>query len=166
TRRADESSALTVDELCSLDFYLRCAQDLALELARFYHPDTPDPIASLTIPEILAVTELAAADLADTVDRYLPGGHLVTVGDWRRARQVAGWYRTARNVYWLASGVFSPVNTWLRFVASNVGMSKPFDMLQRDLLAWFYVAFVHRVGAYLIDLQSGRLRVGAVRYRE
>jgi predicted GTPase len=165
-KRADESSTLTVEELCSLDFYLRSAQDLALDLARFYHPDTPDPIASLTIPEILAVTELAAADLAETVDRYLPGGHLVTVGDWRRAQQVVGWYRTARNAYWLASAVFSPVNTWLRYMASHVGMSKPFDMLQRDLLAWFFVAFVHRVGAYLIDLQSGRLRVGAIRYRE
>src|SRR5262249_44515682 len=117
-------------------------------------------------PEILAVTELAAADLAETVDRYLPGGHLVTVADWRRVRQVADWYRTARNIYWLASAVFSPVNTWLRYMASHFGMSKPFDMVQRDLLAWFYVAFVHRVGAYLIDLESGRLRVGAVRYRE
>jgi predicted GTPase len=165
-KKADDAGTLSVEELCTLNFYLRCGQDLALELARFYHPDTPDPVASLTIPEILAVTELAAADLAETVDQYLPGGHLITVGDWRRAQQVAGWYRTARNVYWLAAAVFSPVNTWLRYMASHLGMSKPFDMLQRDLLAWFYVAFVHRVGAYLVDLQSGRLHVGAVRYRQ
>jgi predicted GTPase len=34
------------------------------------------------------------------------------------------------------------------------------------LLVWFYTAYVHRVGTYLIDLNSGRLRVGARRYRE
>jgi predicted GTPase len=39
-------------------------------------------------------------------------------------------------------------------------------MLQQDLLLWFYTAFLHRVGTYLIDLDSGRMRVGARRYRE
>jgi predicted GTPase len=31
---------------------------------------------------------------------------------------------------------------------------------------WFFSAYVHRVGHYLIELHSGRLRVGAKRYRE
>src|SRR5207249_714821 len=30
----------------------------------------------------------------------------------------------------------------------------------------FYTAFIHRVGTYLIEVNSGRLRVGAKRYRE
>ncbi len=34
------------------------------------------------------------------------------------------------------------------------------------LLVWFYTAYVHRLGTYLIELNSGRLRIGAVRYRE
>jgi predicted GTPase len=45
-------------------------------------------------------------------------------------------------------------------------LSLPFQMLQQNLLLWFYEAFVNRVGAYLIELNSGRLRVGARRYRE
>jgi hypothetical protein len=31
---------------------------------------------------------------------------------------------------------------------------------------WFYTAYVHRLGTYLIELNSGRLRIGAARYRE
>src|SRR5581483_7714483 len=39
-------------------------------------------------------------------------------------------------------------------------------MLQQNLLVWFVTAYVHRLGNYLIDLNSGRLRIGARRYRE
>ena len=39
------------------------------------------------MPEILAVVELAAHDLAEMVDRYLPGGHLLTIRDWQRAKK-------------------------------------------------------------------------------
>src|SRR6202044_3849881 len=49
---------------------------------------------------------------------------------------------------------------------SQAGTAKPWQMFQQDLVAWFHTAFVHRLGSYLIDLNSGRLRVGADRYRE
>jgi predicted GTPase len=164
--RAKAAPTLDPDKLSTVPFYLETAQEMALELARFYHPKAQDPIASLTIPEMLAVVELAAHDLAEMVDQYLPGGHLLTVRDWRRARQVSEWYNRASNVYWLISSVFSPVNTGLRYVASQVGLSRPLQMLQQNLILWFYSAFIHRLGTYLIDLNSGRLRVGATRYRQ
>src|SRR6185295_10135149 len=72
----------------------------------------------------------------------------------------------ARNVYWLVAGIFAPVNTAMRYGASQLGIARPLEMLQQNLYQWFYTAFVHRFGAYLIDLNSGRLRVGAKRYRE
>jgi uncharacterized protein len=34
------------------------------------------------------------------------------------------------------------------------------------LLIWFFTAYIHRLGHYLIELNSGRLRVGAVRYMQ
>jgi predicted GTPase len=163
--RAKAGVQIPPDKLSTVAFYVETAQEMALELARFYHPGVADPIAALTIPEILAVTELASHDLAEMVDQYLPGGHLLTVNDWRRARQVADWYRVASNIYWLVTGVFAPLNTALRYVASQVSMSRPLQMLQENLLLWFYTAYVHRLGTYLIDLNSGRLRVGARRYR-
>src|SRR5213076_2503382 len=92
--------------------------------------------------------------------------HLLSVNNWRQARQAADWYNTASNIYWAISTLFAPVATGARYLASQVGMSLPFQKLQTNLLLWFYTAFVHRLGTYLIDLNSGRLRVGAGRYRE
>ena len=137
---------------------------MALELARYYHPRSKDPIASLTIPEILTVIDFASHDLAELVDQYLPGGHLLTVNHWRNARKATEWYQTATNVYWVVAALFSPVNTGLRFAASRVGLSMPLEMLQQNLLLWFFTAYLHRLGKYLIDLNSGRLRVAARRY--
>ncbi|HLJ92229.1 MAG TPA: GTPase [Gemmataceae bacterium] len=164
--RAQRSGELPPDRLLEFSFYVDTAQEMALELARSYHPGATDPIAQLTIPEILAVVELAAHDLAQLVDQYLPGGHLLTINHLRQARKAADWYQTANTVYWLVAALFSPVETGLRYAASQVGVSRPWQMLQQNLLVWFYTAYVHRVGAYLIEVNSGRLRVGVERYRE
>jgi predicted GTPase len=164
--RAQAAVRLNPDLLITLQFYADTAQEMALELARAYHPAALDPVSRLTIPEILAVTELAAHDLSELVDKYLPGGHLLTINNWRQARQAADWYQTANNVYWLVSAIFSPIETGLRYAATQLGMSRPWQQLQQNLLIWFYTAYVHRVGTYLIEINSGRLRVGVQRYRE
>jgi predicted GTPase len=164
--RAEAAAQVHPDKFTDFNFYVDTGQEMALELARFYHPGVPDPISQLTIPEMLAVIELASHDLAELVDRYLPGGHFLTINHLRQARQAAEWYQTATNVYWMISAVFAPVNTAVRYLASQAGLSKPWQMLQQNLLVWFYTAYLHRLGAYLIDLHSGRLRVGARRYRE
>jgi predicted GTPase len=164
--RADQAAKISTDQLSQFQFYIDTAQAMAVELAHFYHPKVKDPIGALTIPEILAVIELASHDMAQLVDQYLPGGHLLTINDWRRAKQVSDWYQTANNAYWLVSAIFSPINTGIRYSASKLGMSRPLQLLQQNLFTWFYAAYVHRIGNYLIDLHSGRLRVGAHRYQE
>jgi predicted GTPase len=163
--RANAAAQLPAEKFSDVTHYLNVGQAMALELANFYHPGTQDPIGNLTVPEMLAVVELAAHDLAVLVDSYLPGGHLLTVKDWRRAKQAADWYQSANNLYWAVSALFSPVNTGVRYAASRIGMARPFEMLQQNLLLWFYTAFIHRLGTYLIELNSGRLRIGADRYR-
>src|SRR5262249_46452242 len=72
----------------------------------------------------------------------------------------------ASNAFWLASALLSPVNTALRYGASELGISRPFRMLQNNLIAWFVTAYIHRIGTYLIEVNSGRMRIGATRYRE
>ena len=165
-QRAKAAEKLPSDRFMEFTFYTEVAQEMALEMARFYHPRAKDPLGSLTLPEILAVIELASHDLAEMVDKYLPGGHLMTVNDWKTAKQASDLYQTASNIYWAVSAVFSPVNTAMRFLASQAGVSRPWAMLQQNLLLWFYTAFLQRMGTYLIDLNSGRLRVGAERYRQ
>ena len=165
-RRAHAVKSVSAQRLKDIQFYIRTAQEMALELAQFYHPQADDPIGSVTIPELLAVFELAAHDLAEMVDDYLPAGHLLTIDNWRRTEQVTRWYQQGRNMYWAVSAILSPFQTATRYAASRVGLGVPFKMLQEILLAWFHVAFLNRVGTYLIVLNSGRLRVGAARYRE
>jgi hypothetical protein len=164
--RARASASLPAEKLSSIDHYLTAAREMAKELAVFYHPHATDPVSDLTVPEILAVIELAAHDLAELVDRYVPGGHLLTVKDWRRAWQALDWYQPAMNVYWVINALFSPMKTAARFAASKLGLSQPWRMLQQNLLVWFHTAYLHRLGTYLIDMNSGLLRVGAARYRE
>jgi predicted GTPase len=165
-RRARASADLSADRLADPAHYQATALDMARELAAFYHPGAEDPLSGLTIPEILAVIEMAAHDLGELVEHYLPGGHLLTVADWRRARQAVDWYQSANSIYWAIAALFNPVKTAARYTGSMIGLSPPWQMLQQHLLVWFYIAFVHRLGTYLIDLNSGRLRVGAARYRE
>jgi predicted GTPase len=164
--RARAADKVNPDKLTDIQFYTQVAQEMALELARFYHPGAKDPLGSLTVPEILAVIELAAHDLAEMVDTYLPGGHLMSINDWKRAKKATDWYQRASKAYWAISAIFSPVNTAMRYLASEVGVSRPLALLQQNLLVWFYTAFLQRMGTYLIDLNSGRLRVGAERYRQ
>jgi predicted GTPase len=149
-----------------VQFYVDTAQEVALELAQVYHPGAADPVGSLTVPEILAVIELSSHDLAEMVEKYVPGSHLLTVNAWRKARQVTEWYQTASNLYWLTSAVLSPLETGVRYLATQAGMAQPWQQLQQNLMAWFYTAYLQRLGTYLIEVNSGRLRVGANRYRE
>ncbi len=164
--RAKAAATLEQTKFTDPQQYLATALEMAKELAEFYHPQTSDPVGKLTIPELLAVVELAAHDLAEVVDQYMPGGHLLRVDDLRGARTAVDWYQSVNKLLWVVSAVFSPVETGLRFAASQAGQSRPLELLQQNLLVWFYAAYINRLGTYLIDLNSGRLRVGAARYRE
>jgi predicted GTPase len=163
---AEAAASLPAEKLCDFDYYVTTAKEMAEKLADYYHPGTSDPVSNLTVPEILSVIELASHDLRELVDRYVPGGHLLTVHDWRRARRALDWYQPASNLYWGIAALFAPLETGARFAASKLGLSQTWQMLQQNLVLWFHTAYVHRVGTYLIELNSGRLRIGVARYRE
>ncbi len=163
---AKKGASLPQEELSSIDHYWTTAKELAAKLAAFYHPGSVDPANDLTVPEILSAIELATRDLNELVDRYVPGGHLLTVGDWRRARRALEWYQPASNLYWAFTALFSPLETGTRYAASRFGLSQPWQMFQQNLFVWFHTVYLHRLGTYLIELNSGRLRIGVTRYRE
>jgi len=154
------------DKLGEPQFYFETAQELAGKLVRVYRPEARDPVAIVTIPEILSVIELASQDLNQMARTYVPGSHLMTVDNWRTARKAVDWYRTASNVYWVASAVFDPLKTATRYIAAKYGMGKPLEALQQNVIRWFYTEYVKSIGFYLVELYSGRLKVGAERYRE
>jgi uncharacterized protein len=164
--RVKAADAIDSDRFGQPRFYYDTAEELARELARLYRPDATDPVGLVTVPEILTVIELASHDLNELARTYVPGSHLMTVDHWRTARKAIDWYRQASNVYWVASAVFDPIKTAARYVAAKYGMGKPLELFQQNVILWFYSAYVRRLGFYLIELYSGRLRVGTARYRE
>lgn len=164
--RVKEAETIPPERFSEPNFYLEKGQQLALDLARYYHPGAKDPYSSLTVPEILAVTELASRDLSELVQKYVPGGHMLTIADYRRAMTAYDWYKRGRNLYWLVSAIFAPVETAVRYVAAKYATGKTWDLLQQNVMLWFYSTFLQRLGTHLIELHSGRLRVGVERYRE
>jgi uncharacterized protein len=164
--RARAADKLDVSKFLDVHFYLDTAQAMAKEMAQIYHPGAADPFGPVTVPEILTVVELAAHDLAKMFEDYVPASHLVTISRFRQAQQALGWYQQANRLYWLIGALFNPIETGARLAASQLGLTATWNKLQENLAQWFFVAYVHELGRYLIDLESGRLKVGAKLYRE
>lgn len=164
--RAMKADDIPADQFGSPQFYFDVAQEMAGELAKVYRPDSIDPVGIVTVPEILTVIELASHDLNALARKYVPGSHMMTVDNWRTARKAVDWYRRASNVYWVASAVLDPLKTATRYFAAKYGMGKPLEQFQQHAILWFYTAYVRELGFYLIELYSGRLKVGVTRYRE
>lgn len=164
--KAKSFEAVTLDQISNAKHYTDLAIDLAAEVGRVFNPDSPDPFDNLTLPEVLACVELASADLGGMVQRYVPGVHLMRLRDVRTANKAYGWYKTGQNVFWAGSAVLNPISTGLRYLASRTALGTLMNRIRDNLLLWFHTAFIHQLGRYLIELNSGRLKVGVKRYRE
>ena len=165
-KKARAGENLDQERLLRPQMYFDLALELASELAVVYHPKSSDPVENLTIPEILAAAQLVFEDLAKMVDQYVPAGHLLTIKHWRHLSQVPKWYERFSKVYWPVSAVFAPATVVARYATSRMVISPIKDNIQENLLSWFYVSYVHRLGFYVIELNSGRLAGGAQRAAE
>lgn len=155
---------IPIDRLTDTRFYLDATQELAVKIARHYHPNAADPVGNLTVLEILAATQLVAEDLEEWFQRYVPGSHLITVAQWRLFAQAPKWWQVAANIGWVASILMNPANIG-RYFVSRLAVDPLSKELQGGLLVSFYVLYLRQVGYYLIEMNSGRLRGGAAAYR-
>jgi uncharacterized protein len=156
--------ARSADELTQPQTYITLTEELALSLARHYHPNAADPLASLSVVEVVTATQLISSDVEDWFLKYVPGGHLITVGQWKLLRQAPGWYQAAANAGWVASIAMNPLNI-ARYVASKLAVEPLTRQLQGNLLGAFASLYVRQAGYYLIELNSGRLKGGSEHYR-
>ena len=161
---------VSVDDFGDMEKGAKDAEALALLVARVYQPAARDPFGHLTLPEILACGELVAQDMAKLVTESVPGSHLFSVNDLKRVRTAVDvatdWYPRLRNAYWLAQAVIAPFQTAAQVVTTKAGFAPAFAGMQQNVLLWFQTAQGRQLGRYLIELNSGRLKVGAARYRE
>jgi predicted GTPase len=163
--RQQAAGEVEPQQLADPQFYLQTAMQLSLEIARQYHPQTEDPVESLTIPEILAAARLALEDVEKWTHQYVPASHLLTVRQWRRLSKAPRWLKTVSDASWAASMLFRLGNIG-RYAVWKVAMEPVTRKMHTDILAAFYVFFVRQTGFYLIEMNSGRLRGGADPYRE
>lgn len=165
-----ELKPVPTEQMSDLNRYATEAQDLAMKIARIYQPTAADPFGHLTLPEIMTCGELVSADMARLIRDYIPGSHLLSINDLRWTRdaveQATVWYPRLRNLYWAASAIFNPIKTGMQVVATKAGLAPAFAGFQQNVLLWFHTTYVKELGRYLIELNSGRLKVGAQRYRE
>lgn len=161
-RRIEQIAA---PQLTDPHFYLQTSLDLALAVARHYHPKAQDPVGSLTVLDLLAAAQLAIEDSAQWCRQYVPGSHLLTVDQWRLLGKAPTWLSAASNLAWTASLLINPAN-FGRFLLSKLTTESATRQLREHALGWFYVVFVRNAGFYLIEMNSGRLRGGAARYRQ
>lgn len=154
----------TPQELTDPHFYLARAQELADRLARHYHPKATDPVSSLTVPEVLAAVRLAVDDMEHWMLEAVPGSQVVTIGQWRWLGKAPKWVKRVQNTAWAASILVNPANL-VKFFSSKLALSPVTKELQTEFLAAVYLRFIRQVGFYLIEMNSGRLRGGADRYR-
>lgn len=155
---------VTGTDLADARFYRDRTLALATKLAKHYHPKAADPLDKLSVVEILTVAQLVSADLEDWFQTYVPGSHLITVQQWRMLSYAPGWWAAVANVGWVASVLLNPASLG-RYAMSKFFVDPVTKQIQAGLLGSFFTLYVRKVGYYLIELNSGRLRGGASGYR-
>jgi small GTP-binding protein len=163
-RYQEQIDVLTPQQLVDPEFYLQQSRHLARDLAEHYHPGAKDLVSSLTVPEVLAAIRLVVDDMERWMLEAVPGSQLLTIRQWKWLRHAPRWLDRAQNAVWAASVLVNPANV-LKYLASNVTVGPLTRELHTEFLAAMYLRFVRQLGFYLIEMNSGRLRGGADRYR-
>ena len=161
-RRVDQATSA---QLIDPEFYQQVTIDIATTLARHYYPKSDDPLGSLSIVELATVSHLVSEDLEAWFQKYVPGSHLVTVSQWRMLGNLPPWLNVLSNVGSLASVVWDPTKI-PRYLAMRGAGDPLMSLVKSNLLGAFFRFYTQRIGYYLIELNSGRLRGGSSRYRK
>ena len=125
-------------------------------VARHYHPDAADPWLETPLPHVLRIVELVARDLRRATLGYVPGSHILTIGDLRRLQKLAGMAHRSYFWYRIASFVINTPAAFLREARDAVfGQLK--DMSTETARRWAVGYFVRRTGYYAIQLYGGQM---------
>ncbi len=91
---------------------------------------------------------------------------MITIGHYQSAVKAADLIQRASDVYMYLLPIAQPI-TGLARLGAREWVSKPaWKNAGKNLLEWFFLAFINRLGAHLIELYSGRLAIGAETYRK
>ena len=162
---AEQGDTLEMASLYDFNTYIETGRRLANRLAAHYNPLSGDPLERVPVVELLTALQLAAEDLTGLC-RQVPGGDLVTPADWKKAVVAANYIQKASDLYTYLLPLFNPVTGLPRLASQHLMVKPAWKNMQQNLLRWFFRAFVNRLGTHLIELDSGRLVIGADQYRK
>ena len=160
-RIGDEATA---EQLTSHTFFRDRTLDLATKVARHYHPHVAEPLDALSVVEVMAVVRLVAEDMEVWFDENVPGGHLVSIGQWRTLAKIPGWWRAASNV-WSVASIYFDFTRLPRLALTRLSGDAAAKFGKTYAFKTFFLLYLRQVGFYMIELNSGRLRGGSARYR-
>jgi predicted GTPase len=161
----EQIDSLSPEQLADPRFYLQQAEKLAQDLSRHYHPKATNPIDSLTVLEVLAAIRLVIDDMERWMLEAVPGSQLVTIRQWKWLQHAPKWAKRIQNTSWAVGVLLNPANV-LKYMTSQLTLAPVTQELQTEFLAAVYLRFMRQLGFYLIEMNSGRLRGGADKYRQ
>jgi predicted GTPase len=154
-----EREELPLDRPETLAAVVRRVADV---VARHYHPEAADPWLETPFPHVLRIVELVARDLRQAALGYLPGSHILTIGDWRRLQRLAGMAHRSYFWYRIASFLINTPAAFLREARDAVfGQLK--DMSSETAKRWAIGYFVRRTGYYAIQLYGSQMELDDAR---
>ncbi|WP_421993756.1 GTPase family protein [Roseococcus sp.] len=168
-RFAEEAKPLDFDALDRAEALSR--QTIALVAAHF-HPGETDPMARVTLPEALLVTEQVAHRLRRWVIE-LPGSKRIRISDalWLQrlvdrygaAAQMA--YDVGETIYRVARAAANPIQAVAQ-EGQRLAFGATGGFLGNNLRRAATAKLIHETGRAAIDLYSGRLRLSSIELAE
>ena len=155
----------TSEQLTDPHFYLSRAEDMALALAKHYHPKSTDAYSSLTVSEVMAATRLAVDDLEEWMINAGVGSHLVTISWLKKLKHLPMLSKMSRDAIWLGSLWWNPLNLG-KLGVQKLTQPDVNEDLKSNFIQFAYAQFIQLVGFYLIEMNSGRLKGGASYYQQ
>lgn len=152
------------EDMLTAELYLHVAVDMAREMDKHYQPDAKAPFESVSLLEVVAAAELVIHDVARLVEDTVLGSHLMTLGQLRRLMGLSKVYQKASTAWSFMSALWSLPRAAINYALSKLGGSFLFRRVRENVLGYLYVLYVQRVGHYLVEMYSGRLRGGAAAY--
>ena len=125
-------------------------------VARHFHPDVDEPLLELTVPHTLLIVERASRDLRETITDHIPFSHRLTVGSLMRAYRWKPFADRLLGLYRAGQWVMNPANAFLTEALAQL-RGRGYALAQDELYGWILKEYVRKVGAYAIELYSGRL---------
>ena len=132
-------------------------------VARHYHPGSQQAWLEIPVPYAMRIVELVSKDLREATSAYVPGSHILTISDWQRLWQLAGWANRSYFWYRIVSFIVNSPAALVR-EARDAVLGRLQGVSGAAIKRWAIGFSVRRAGYYAIQLYGGYLVLDEVKF--